>query len=392
MEGRSQYEVLIAGGGPVGLLLANLLGQRGIRTLVVERRPQMGASSMAIGVTPPSLVILRQVGLDAACVAGGVAVERAVVHDRRRCLGDVTFGSLPAPYPFILCLPQADTTRILEEGLARFPSVTLRRGVALTGLRVQGEGVCATLDEGGVGRGVEARFLAGCDGHDSDVRRLLAMPVRETRLGQTFLMADFDDGGARDGTAYLWFTETGSVESFPLPGGRRRWVVLTPKLERAPAADFLAAVVKARAGVDLAGRRKHFESAFAVQEFMCRNFHRGPVVLCGDAAHVMSPIGGQGMNTGFGDADLLADVFVAVLREGADAAERLRAYDRVRQRAFRVAARRARRGMWLGTRTGAAASWLRSLFLRAVLLRPPLRARLPPYFAMLTIPGRLKGV
>jgi 2-polyprenyl-6-methoxyphenol hydroxylase-like FAD-dependent oxidoreductase len=110
------------------------------------------------------------------------------------------------------------------------------------------------------------------------------------------------------------------------------------------------------------------------------------VILCGDAAHLMSPIGGQGMNTGWADAEFVAEMLHMIERHGACPARLLRAYDRCRRRAAATARRRAAAGMWLGTRTGVVRSLLRDLFMRHLLFRGPLSAHVGPYFAMLTIP------
>ncbi len=380
------HDVIIAGGGAVGLLLANLLGQRGVRTLVMERRAAPEARSMAIGITPPSLAILNTVGLDAECVRRGVPVRRVAVHDRRRLLGDLDFDGLPGLYPFILCLPQAVTLEILEAGARRFPSVTLMRGVEIVGFEQDAQRVRVRVRGWDVDAGaLTGRFLVGSDGHDSAVRGLAGIGIRTKRLGQTFLMADFDDDGALGQDAHLFFTETGAVEAFPLPDGRRRWIVMTDAYMREPPGDFMAALVRVRSGIDLAGRSKQFESPFRVSQFVCARYFRGRVVLCGDAAHVMSPIGGQGMNIGFGDAAYLSDVLGKVLGGGVLGAEverQLREYDRVRRKAFHASARLATRGMWLGTRRGRVASWLRGQFIARVLLGRTMRRWVARKFGM----------
>jgi 2-polyprenyl-6-methoxyphenol hydroxylase-like FAD-dependent oxidoreductase len=131
-----------------------------------------------------------------------------------------------------------------------------------------------------------------------------------------------------------------------------------------------------------------WESAFRPGRMLASHYHRGRVVLCGDAAHVMSPIGGQGMNTGFADAEYLANILADLCEDPGPWQRDLAAYGRLRRRAFRVAAARAARGMWLGTRTGPWGSRLRAIVTGRALLHPRWAPRVAARFAMLTIPYR----
>lgn len=200
-------------------------------------------------------------------------------------------------------------------------------------------------------------------------------------------MGDAPDATGWGDTAHLFFTPFGSLESFPLPEGRRRWVaLLRPGDTETDEAAALDAAIHRIAGLrDRAGAWIE-TSRFAPERRLAPRYVFGRVALCGDAAHVMSPIGGQGMNIGLGDADRLADAWLAALRSEADSSAALRAYERERRDAFRHAAGRADRGMWLGTRTGQAASALRSLFIRALLRPPALQPQLARYFSMWSLP------
>jgi 2-polyprenyl-6-methoxyphenol hydroxylase-like FAD-dependent oxidoreductase len=148
---------------------------------------------------------------------------------------------------------------------------------------------------------------------------------------------------------------------------------------------YLGEAVHQRTGIELNGYAQFFAGAYTVGWLLAQRYHCGHIALCGDAAHLMSPVGGQGMNVGFADAGWLATLLAACCREGAAAEPLLAGYGQARRAAARMAIDRAARGMWLGTRRGRLAGLWRDPLLR-LLLAPPLARRLPPYFAMLTLP------
>src|SRR5688572_12432786 len=185
-----EADVVIVGAGPVGLLLANLLGARGVRTLVFDKRTEPQTSSMAIGITPPSLEIMKQLGLDDVFRDAGVPVRHAEVYEARTCIGRLDFAGIASDYPFFLSLPQARTVEILRSNLAKFPCVTVQDGVEFSGLRNERDGVRTTFR--GLNRWdvieVRSRFLIGADGHKSSVRSAAGLSVREKIYPQRFIM------------------------------------------------------------------------------------------------------------------------------------------------------------------------------------------------------------
>jgi 2-polyprenyl-6-methoxyphenol hydroxylase-like FAD-dependent oxidoreductase len=383
-------QVLVVGAGPVGLLLANLLGMANIRTVVLDQRELPLASSMAIGVTPPSLEILRRLELDQAFIHAGVPVRYAEVHESGNKLGRLDFHRIPSDYPFFLSIPQARTVETLRGNLARFSSVTIQDGRECVSVEQEPGGVRVAVRELRTGNVSQARaeLLVGCDGHRSTVRAAAGLRVREKSYPQRFVMADFVDASRLGLEARLFFSPEASVESFPLPGQWRRWIVLASPGQEGTPLQYLIRTVDRLVGIALDDRGARFVSTFGARRMTVDRYSAGRVVLAGDAAHVMSSIGGQGMNTGFADVELLAALLPGVLRDPALRARAFSTYERIRRRAFVVAANRAERGMWLGTLRGRVASGFRKHFIRDVLFRPPLCSRLAPHFAMLTIPFR----
>lgn len=400
MQSPVDTTVIVVGAGPCGSLLALRLGQLGVACLVVEKRTlEADGPSMAIGIMPPSLRYLSELGLADAVVAAGCPVRTATVFEGRSVCGTVDFGTLPPPYGYVLTLPQTSFVRLLRERLRAPVGIPNDTGVhsetanrLLVGNEVvalnQGDArVQATLRDTATGREttLTARFAVLCEGARGVLRTALNLPCLGKHYAASFAMADFPDNSGWPREARLFFAPGGAVESFPLPGSQRRWIAQTGA---APAtAEALAQRVEAIAGLPLKSTEAEWFSTFTPERRLCPRWHEGRIALCGDAAHVMSPIGGQGMNTGLADAWQLAATLQACRADEASISQALAGYEHCRKRAFRIAADRAAAGMWLGTRTGAFASRLRGTLLTHALRNPRLAHRLPPHFAMLTLPG-----
>lgn len=390
MVSSPDYDVIIVGGGPVGLMLGNLLGKKNLNTLLIEKTAEPPAESMAIGVTPPSLELFQTLGLDDVLINRGVRVDLAKVHEGRKFVGKLCFQSLDNPYPYILAIPQTTTINVLEENLLLDERVTLHRETSFIDIEQTGKMVTARVKKTDTAevKQVTASFLVGCDGQRSIVRELAGINlIEEKEYPVFFLMADFVDNSGLGDEAHLFFSRHGSVESFPLPKGRRRWILQTDQLINPPDITLLIRDVQRRTGYDLKGSKCFSESMFRTRRFVCQNYYSNRVALCGDAAHVMSPVGGQGMNTGFADAEFLAETLFKHFSSSEDYQALFEEYDHFRRLAFTVAAARAERGMWMGTRRGKLASVLRFLLVKT-LLGPIFNKSLPAYFAMLTIPHR----
>jgi 2-polyprenyl-6-methoxyphenol hydroxylase-like FAD-dependent oxidoreductase len=381
-------DIIIVGAGPVGMLAALLAAQEGMRVLLLEQSAHQSVQSRAIGITPPSLEILDRLGLAGVFIGQGVAVRASEVHGRSRRLGRVDFSGLPGDFPFVLALPQDSSTAILEHALLASSSIRLLRDHRVTDcheeegqVRVSGKRSDAAAFS------YAGQYLLACDGGKSAVRESLGIAFKGAQERCTFLMGDYRDTTDWGAKALFFCTERGSVESFPLPEGKRRYVVRTPRFIKEGSSDFLAQELLSRAGVDVAGVRQFWESGFGVQRFTAQRFCQGRVFLCGDAAHLMSPVGGQNMNSGFADAELAVWLTKILLEQRAPLLRVGRLYDRVRRRAVGTSLRRARWIMLAGTSGGIAWSALRNLA-ALFFLHTPLKGYLARWFSMHSIPGR----
>ncbi len=379
-------DVVIVGAGPSGAFLGNLLGQQGLSCILLEKRTDLPASSMAIGVMPPSLQRLSHLGLSAQVLNAGCPVKKTSILAGTELLGCLDLTRLPSPFNYVLSIPQSALVRILRDKLHTLPNVRLLLGheaqsITQTNQGVQLEARNNRTDET---TPLSARFVVACDGSRSPTRTSAGIPILGKSYSTSFMMGDFPESTPWTGEARLFFTATGSIESFPLPQAKRRWVIqANPTLANATA---IVQRVEEVTGIALDASHAEWVTSFTPERRLCRHYFKGRVVLCGDAAHVMSPIGGQGMNTGLADAWHLATVLTRLCTTDTPPERLLARYDQCRRHAYRIAANRAACGMWLGTRQGTRAASLRSLFIRRILFGTPLRQHLAPFFAMLTIP------
>ncbi|MEX2541162.1 MAG: NAD(P)/FAD-dependent oxidoreductase [Trueperaceae bacterium] len=379
--------IAVVGAGPVGLFLACLLVHSGHDVTVLERRRERQHGSRSIGIHPPALEALDLVNAAAPLIACGVAIARARLFLDRRELGVLSLASCPPPYRFVLSSPQGATEAVLEECLEELAPGTIRRGVELEAVGRQGAGV--RLELAGE-RGVEVDFVVGCDGRSSSVRESVGVDVEVRPHADHYLMADIADDSDLATDAVIFLTGSGVVESFPLPGSRRRWVVRTGGRGETPTFAHLAELVFQRTGVSLLREPARHEpakmapapphelaatvSAFSAETRLARRLAGRNWALAGDAAHVISPIGGQGMNLGWLGALTLA----SELADGSGAWHPER-YQRLQWGRARAAARRVRLNTALG-RAGLPGP-LRQLALRLVMSRP-VRTGAARYFTM----------
>lgn len=373
----ARCEVLVVGGGPVGLLLGCALAQRGVDVRVIERRSEHTHHTRAIGVHPPGLACLAKVGVADRLVARGVKVRRgrAVLHGD--ALGEVDFAKLPAPFDFVLSVPQSETEQLLAERLCELAPDALMRETHASGFSMTAADVSVELARAESTTTLRARYVVGCDGRRSVVRRAMQSPYRGRIYRERFAMADARDETELGDDAVVFIDARGLIESFPLPAGKRRWVLNTSHGAADLSRAGFAAQVHARTGHTLSAHGSGEVSAFVAERFCAQSFVRERLLLAGDAAHVVSPIGGQGMNLGFLDALELARVLPACLGNQAGTSV-LHDYARTRRRSSQRAARRAELYMTLGFGAPLA---LRAFALKAI-TRAPLRAAAARLFTM----------
>jgi 2-polyprenyl-6-methoxyphenol hydroxylase-like FAD-dependent oxidoreductase len=318
----SDTDVLIVGAGPTGLTLAAALLARGIRACIIDRQPAGANTSRAAVIHARTLEVLEPLGVSDALVALGVQARRFTIRDRDRVLVPIGFADLPTRYPYTLMVSQAVTEQVLLQRLVALGGQVLRP-LQLALLRQDAEGVNAQL---GDGRTIRARYVIGCDGMHSSVRTGTGIGFAGGSYGESFLLADVRlSGGVPTDEVILYFSPRGMAVVAPLPDGVHRIVAPVDDAPEQPDARFVQALLDERGPVRQPVRvlgEPIWGSRFRVHHRIAERYRSGRVVLAGDAAHVHSPAGGQGMNMGILDAMRLADALVQALAGDEDALDR----------------------------------------------------------------------
>ena len=308
-----ETDVVIVGAGPTGLTLAGALEQRGIRTVVLDRQREGSNTSRAAVVHSRTLEMLERLGVVERLVERGVHAARFSIRDRDRVLVPIQFDRLPTRYPFTLMISQAATEAVLRERLAEVGGRVLWCRTVVSVAQDE-SGVTATLEGGTRVRG---RYLVGADGMHSIVRETLGVGFPGAQYQQSFTLADVRLAGdvPRD-EVQLYFSPEGFLVVAPLPDELYRIVATVDSAPAEPDAAFIQALLDSRGP---ARKRAVVEqvvwgSRFHVHNRLAQTYRKGRVLLAGDAAHVHSPAGGQGMNTGIQDAVVLADALTRAVR------------------------------------------------------------------------------
>ncbi|SDC83651.1 2-polyprenyl-6-methoxyphenol hydroxylase [Mycolicibacterium neoaurum] len=305
-------DVLIVGAGPVGLTAAIVLTQRGRRVQVIDNQAAGANTSRAAVVHARTLELLAPYGASPDLVARGVHVPAFSIRDRDTTLLKVPFGGLPTAYPYTLMISQADTEALLLRRLEHLGGHVLRP-VTLTDATQLHDGIAAVCADG---RKIDARYLLGADGLHSTVRRTAGIDFTGGTYADSFVLADVNlSGGLGAEEVILYFSPAGLVVVAPLPEGRHRIVATVDEAPTEPDAAFVQRLLNERGpqAQPAVVERIVWSSRFRVHHRIADTFRSDRMLLAGDAAHVHSPAGGQGMNLGIEDAVAAGEALDRVL-------------------------------------------------------------------------------
>jgi 2-polyprenyl-6-methoxyphenol hydroxylase-like FAD-dependent oxidoreductase len=329
----TQSDVLIIGAGPTGLVLALWLTRLGVKVRIVDKTAGPGTTSRALAVQARTLELYRQLDLTEAVVAQGHHVPAVNLWVKGEAAARLAFESVGAgltPYPFLHIFPQDQHEKLLIERLQAL-GVAVERQTELVGFTDENDRIAARL-RGPDGQEIDcaAAYIAGCDGARSIVRETVGSGFPGGTYRQIFYVADVEAGGpALNGELHVDLDEADFLAVFPLAGQGRARLIGTVRDERADRADTLAfedvsdrAITHLKVDV----RKVNWFSTYHVHHRVAQHFRKGRAFLLGDAAHIHSPAGGQGMNTGIGDAINLAWKLAAVV-DGRAADSLLESYE-----------------------------------------------------------------
>ncbi len=303
----NEVDVLIVGGGPVGLALGVQCGRYGVRVRVIDQLPKPSKFSKALALWSSALEALEAMGCSGAVIAAGMEVRQIRISAEGAHLAEVDVAhEVESRYPLPLLLPQSETERILTERLREL-GIEVERGSELLSFEEESGGVVSQVlgGDGGV-ETIRSRWLAGCDGAHSTVRHGAGIDFLGEAMEETFVLADVEIDPAPDEIAvHLDWSGKGVLVLFPVRPGLWRVVANRRDKKRGaeePTLEELNEHFANHGREDWTASNPEWLSVFRVSERKAETFWKGRVMLLGDAAHVHSPAGGQGMNTGIQDA------------------------------------------------------------------------------------------
>lgn len=319
-------QVLIVGAGPTGLALALCLAKNGVKPRIIEKSSGPGQASRAMVVHARTLEFYRQLGFAEEVVSRGITMATAHLWENGQEVTEIKigdFGEGLSPYPFVLSFPQDDHERLLGEQL-QAAGITVEWGTELAEFHDDGDQVRVTLRKGDAQEECAVAYLCGCDGAHSTVRQELRLDFPGGTYDQSFFVADVQ-ATSKAADEHGFSVCLGAQQLcllFPIRRtGMNRLIGLVPTaLQGRESLKFEDVQPFAEKLVGVQVEKVNWFSTYRVHHRVAEHFQVGRAFVLGDAGHIHSPAGGQGMNTGIGDAVNLAWKLAAVLQERADPA------------------------------------------------------------------------
>ncbi len=374
---RLDADVLIVGAGPSGLALATMLMRSGVTPVIVDKLATGQNTSRAAVIHAHTLEVLEQLGVSERLTHAGLKLAKFSIRDRDRVLLRLRFDTLATRHPYLLMLPQDRTEKILAEALAEAGGF-VRRSCTVEALVETPEGVQASVVSGEDRQTIHARYVVGADGMHSLVRQTAGIGFAGASYEESFVLADVEMTWSHGhDEVMLFFSPAGLVVVAPLPSGAYRIVATLDNAPEHPGIADLQTLLDTRGPTHGVDKIAHvlWSSRFRLQHRVADKYRHGRFLLIGDAAHVHSPAGGQGMNTGLVDACVLGRLLADVVAGHRDDSH-LDRYESLRRPAAKQVLQLAGRLTHMATIKSAPQRLLRNIVLGTINLLPMVRHRL----------------
>ena len=315
----TRADVVIVGAGPTGLALAAELKRLGTQALLVEKESFGQNTSRATVVHARTLEMLEALGVSQQLIDRGLILHTARLHEGDTVRAHISFDGLDTAYSYMLVCTQDQTENVLTRRLRELGGAEIR-AIEVTEIKPDDDGVTATYVAGGVLiQDVRAQWLVGCDGMHSTVRQAAGIGFEGGNYDENFVLADVEMKSPLGRDAMdIFLSDEGILLIVPLPKDRYRVIATVPEAPSAPSIGDVQKILDARGpqAQKCSVTGMVWSSRFRIQHRVAPQLRKGRVLLCGDAAHVHSPAGGQGMNTGIQDALSLAQVLHTAVTTG----------------------------------------------------------------------------
>jgi 2-polyprenyl-6-methoxyphenol hydroxylase-like FAD-dependent oxidoreductase len=306
MSDLNQVPILIVGAGPTGLTMAIELARRGVLIRIVDKLVHPTEYSKALGIVPRTMETFEDMGIISSFLDRGKHLNCFNFHLEGKEI-HYRLSALDSYYSFILSLPQGETEKILSNKLHEL-GVEVERGVRLETFSEKDGTIIASLQySDGKEETIPFSWLIGCDGAKSTVRQVLGLQFEGETYSENFALADVSVvGEINTQEPHFFISDRGQFLVFPIPGGYERVIIVDMPVSThfsvTPTLEEIQKIVDERSSIKLELKNPRWISPFQIHKRMTSAFRRGSAFVLGDAAHIHSPAGGQGMNTGIQDA------------------------------------------------------------------------------------------
>jgi len=353
------FPICILGAGPTGLFLAIRFKQLGIPFFLLEKNNEPSKHSRSIGIHPPSLYLFEKYGFEDSFLEAGNRVMGGQVFSNQAYLGSLSFQECPAPYQFVLTLPQFETETILESELVKIGGNThFYRDVSKIQLFEKDSLPLVSWNHKGKIFEQQFSYVIDATGKKSPFREELGFTIDEEKYPDSYVMADFERSTQSENQALIFVDKEGIIESFPLPKSIQRWVLKTDRYGEISTIQEFMQRIEERTSHKLDEDTCTMFNSFGVQKASATSFVNGRIILCGDSAHVISPIGGQGMNLAWLNAETLVQSLVQT---------NLLNYEMVVKKRWKKAVKRSEFNMFTGRRSSFVVHLFKKMGIKLVL-------------------------